>query len=149
MKQAILMNGLDYKKSVDITGKEIKKVISLVYLLMWRLYCLISSSVNAQHRRGFPNLRCFVSVAKREMEEADARREARRLRHCYETPRSVGGATSYSAVMQEKQKAATSAATGLQIQVMDIPITNSVLATEWLGWAGGVIFFLCMPGLRS
>lgn len=81
---------------------------------------------------------CVVSfsVAKREMEEADARREARRLRHCYETPRSVGGATSYSAVMQEKQKAATSAATGLQIQVMDIPIINSVLATEWLGWAG-------------
>lgn len=88
---------------------------------------------------------CVVSfsVAKREMEEADARREARRLRHCYETPRSVGGATNYSAVMQEKQKAATSAATGLQIQVTDIPIINSILATEWLGRAGGggVIFF--------
>lgn len=55
-------------------------------------------------------------VARREMEEADARHEARRLRHCNEAPRSVGGATSYAAVIQEKQRAATSAGTGLQIQ---------------------------------
>lgn len=62
------------------------------------------------------------SVARREMEEADARHEARRLRHCNEAPRSVGGATSYAAVIQEKQRAATSTVTGLQMQVMSIPI---------------------------
>ena len=62
------------------------------------------------------------SVARREMEEADARHEARRLRHCNEAPRSIGGATSYAAVIQEKQRAAASAVTGLQIQVMSISI---------------------------
>ncbi|XP_068732348.1 epithelial-stromal interaction protein 1-like [Montipora capricornis] len=56
-------------------------------------------------------------VAKREMDEADARSEARRSRPIYERPRSVGGTASYATSIHEKQKAVRTAAhTGLQIQ---------------------------------
>lgn len=51
------------------------------------------------------------------MEEADARREARRTQHIHEKPRSVGGTVDYSTAVIQKQKAVTAATTGLEIQV--------------------------------
>ena len=61
----------------------------------------------------FPHL----LVSKREMEEADARREARRSRHVHERPRSVGGTVDYSTAVIQKQKAVTAATTGREMQV--------------------------------
>ena len=56
-------------------------------------------------------------MANREIEEADARREARRLQRIHERPRRVGGEMNHSSAIMQKQKAVTAATTGLEIQV--------------------------------
>lgn len=55
-------------------------------------------------------------VAKKEMEEADARREARRLQYVHERPSRVGGAGNYSTAVMQKQKAVKAASSGLEMQ---------------------------------
>ena len=51
------------------------------------------------------------------MEEADARREARRLQYVHERPSRVGGAGNYHATVMQKQKAVKAASSGLEMQV--------------------------------
>lgn len=56
-------------------------------------------------------------MANREIEEANARREASRLQRIHERPRRVGGEMHHSTAIMQKQKAVTAATTGLEIQV--------------------------------
>jgi len=51
------------------------------------------------------------------MEEADARREARRSQYVHERPRRVGGAGNYCTAVMQKQKAVKTASSGLEMQV--------------------------------
>ena len=51
------------------------------------------------------------------MEEADARREARRLQYVHERPGRVGGAGNYRTAVMQKQKAVKAASSGLEMQV--------------------------------
>ena len=56
-------------------------------------------------------------MAKKEIEDADARREARRPQYIHETPSRVGGSVNQYAATRHKQKAVTAASSGLEIQV--------------------------------
>lgn len=51
------------------------------------------------------------------MEEADARREARRLQYVHERPSRVGGAGNYRTAVMQKQKAVKAASSGLEMEV--------------------------------
>ena len=56
-------------------------------------------------------------MAKRETEAAQARSDARQVRHIHERPRRLGGTTDYSTTVNQKQKAVTGASKGLEVQV--------------------------------
>ena len=62
------------------------------------------------------------------MEEADARREARRLQYVHERPSRVGGAGNYRTAVMQKQKAIKAATSGLEMQVNcfgnQLPMSN-------------------------
>lgn len=58
----------------------------------------------------------LTEMARREEEQANAHREARRVRHVHERPARVGGSTGYNTVINQKQKAVTSASKGLEMQ---------------------------------
>ena len=71
------------------------------------------------------------------MEEADARRDARRLQYVHERPSSVGGAGNYRTAVMQKQKAVKAASSGLEMQVNyfgnHLPMSNQYWSNQYRG----------------